>query len=108
MDFRLGLKQIPAGPSRVRGEAKAHPKRTGEVLGTGCVGYAFGHSGYGGYATNYIYGPQTGLRVSPYFNSWNTNSARRHVQFSLSLSLSLSLSRVRNKQVTKVAGQASQ
>ena len=34
MNSQLGLKQIPAGPARVRAAAKAPPKRMGEVWGT--------------------------------------------------------------------------
>ena len=78
LEYRLGLKQIPAGPSRVRAAAKAPPKRMGEVWGTvtivaespvttgfvGFVGYTFGYGGYGGYARNSVYGPQTGLRFN--------------------------------------------
>ena len=64
LSFGWGLKQIPAGPSRVSVAAKAPPKRMGEVWGTGFVGYVFGHGGYGGYAANSIYSPQTGLRIN--------------------------------------------
>ena len=37
MDARLGLKQIPTGPARVRGGTKGPPKRRGDVWGTGTI-----------------------------------------------------------------------
>ena len=78
MDSLLGLKQIPAGPSRVRAEAKAQRKRTEDVWGTVTIvtehvrarvpsvtllitAVTVGYGGYGGYATHSIRGSQTGL-----------------------------------------------
>ena len=67
MDARLGLKQIPDGPSWVRSIAKA-PARLAlaavRAHSVRFVGYAFDYGGYGGYATYSIYDPQTGLRFN--------------------------------------------